>query len=204
LEFKVLHRYNTSRARISELKTAHGVFETPVFMPVGTRGTVKAVSPEDLVEVGADIILANTFHLYLRPGHGIVRKLGGLHRFMNWNGPILTDSGGFQVYSLARLRSISEDGVLFQSPIDGSRHFMGPEEAMRIQQALGGDIIMAFDECAPYPADHAYVSNSVRLTSLWALRCLEHGKNADQALFGIVQGGMLHDLRARSAGDLVA
>jgi len=164
---------------------------------------VKAVSPEDLVDANVRIILANTYHLYLRPGHEIIGRLGGLHGFMNWNGPILTDSGGFQVYSLAKLRKISEQGVTFQSHIDGSKHFIGPEEAMDIQMALGADIIMAFDECAPYPADYKYVLNSVNLTSRWAVRCIER-KRTDQALFGIVQGGMYKDLRQLSAGELVA
>jgi queuine tRNA-ribosyltransferase len=172
-------------------------------MPVGTQGSVKAVSSEDLAGANVKIVLANTYHLYLRPGHDTIERLGGLHGFMNWAGPILTDSGGFQVYSLAKLRKISEDGVTFQSHIDGSRHFIGPEEAMDIQMALGADIIMAFDECAPYPADYEYVLNSVKLTSQWALRCIEH-KKSDQALFGIVQGGMYKDLRQRSAGELVA
>ena len=172
-------------------------------MPVGTQGSVKAVSPEDLVDAKARIILANTYHLYLRPGHEIIQRLGGLHGFMNWHGPILTDSGGFQVYSLAKLRTISEAGVHFQSHIDGSRHFIGPEEAMEIQSALGSDIIMAFDECAPYPADHEYVLNSVKLTSLWAQRCIQYQKNDSQTLFGIVQGGMYPDLRERSARELV-
>lgn len=173
-------------------------------MPVGTQGTVKAVSPEELIDAKVGIVLANTYHLYLRPGHKIIERLGGLHRFMNWNRPILTDSGGFQVYSLAKLRKISEEGVTFQSHIDGSRHFIGPEEAMEIQKSLGADIIMAFDECAPYPADYEYVENSVSLTSLWAQRCIEHTNDSDQALFGIVQGGVYRDLREKSARELVA
>jgi queuine tRNA-ribosyltransferase len=172
-------------------------------MPVGTQGSVRAVSPEELVESGARIILANTYHLYLRPGHRIIEKLGGLHRFMNWSGPILTDSGGFQVYSLSRLRTISEDGVTFQSHLDGSRHFIGPEEAINIQKSLGADIIMTFDECAPYPADYEYIANSVKLTSLWARRCIEMGIDTNQALFGIVQGGIYPDLRERSAKELI-
>jgi queuine tRNA-ribosyltransferase len=182
--------------------TPHGHFETPVFMPVGTQGTVKAVSSEDMEEMGIKIVLANTYHLYLRPGYRIVEKLGGLHRFMSWDGPILTDSGGFQVYSLSKLRTISEEGVTFQSHLDGSRHFIGPKEAMVIQQGLGADIIMAFDECAPYPADYEYVLNSVRLTSLWAKQCIEYKEGNNQALFGIVQGGMYPDLRERSAAEL--
>lgn len=203
MEFKILHRSESTRARVCELKTAHGSFETPVFMPVGTQGSVKALSPEEIEGTGAKIILANTYHLYLRPGHEIVEKLGGLHRFMNWNGPVLTDSGGYQVYSLAKLRKISEKGVTFQSHIDGSRHFIGPEEAIHIQRALGSDIIMAFDECAPYPADYEYVQNSVRLTTMWAERCLEQKRGENQALFGIIQGGMYSDLREMSAMDMV-
>jgi len=171
-------------------------------MPVGTQGSVKAVSSEDMEEMGIKIILANTYHLYLRPGHRIVEKLGGLHRFMNWDRPILTDSGGFQVYSLSKLRTISEEGVTFQSHLDGSPHFIGPKEAMVIQQALGADIIMSFDECAPYPADYEYVRNSVRLTSLWGRRCIDYKERNHQALFGIVQGGMYPDLRELSAAEL--
>lgn len=172
-------------------------------MPVGTQGTVKAVSPQDLEDAGARIILANTYHLYLRPGHHIIERLGGLHEFMSWSGPILTDSGGFQVYSLAALRKITEEGVMFQSHLDGSRHFIGPEEAMDIQKALGADIIMAFDECTPYSSDWEYVRNSVKLTSRWARRCLERKSGEQQALFGIVQGGVYRDLREMSAGELV-
>jgi len=171
-------------------------------MPVGTQGTVKALTPEDMKAIGIEILLANTYHLYLRPGHKVIEKLGGLHEFMNWSGSILTDSGGFQVYSLAKLRTISEEGVRFQSHIDGSTHLLGPEEAMDIQQSLGADIIMAFDECAPYPADYDYVLNSVRLTQSWAERCLDK-KTHNQALFGIVQGGMYPDLREMSAKGLV-
>ncbi|MBN1624892.1 MAG: tRNA guanosine(34) transglycosylase Tgt [Deltaproteobacteria bacterium] len=204
MNFKVLHKSASTRARICEVETAHGSFMTPVFMPVGTQATVKALSPEELEETGARIILANTYHLYLRPGQGIVEKMGGLHRFMHWNRPILTDSGGFQVYSLSKLRKITEKGVTFQSHIDGSSHFIGPEEAIRIQKALGSDIIMAFDECVSYPADYRYVLDSVRLTSLWASRCLEEKRGETQRLFGIVQGGMYSDLRERSAKELVA
>jgi queuine tRNA-ribosyltransferase len=202
LEFKVFKKSLTSKARLGEIETPHGQFETPVFMPVGTQGTVKAVSSEDMEEMGIKIVLANTYHLYIRPGYRIVEKLGGLHRFMSWDGPILTDSGGFQVYSLSKLRTISEEGVTFQSHLDGSRHFIGPKEAMVIQQGLGADIIMAFDECAPYPADYEYVLNSVRLTSLWAKKCIEYKEGNNQALFGIVQGGMYPDLRERSAAEL--
>jgi queuine tRNA-ribosyltransferase len=157
-----------------------------------------------LEQAGVKILLSNTYHLYLRPGHRLIERLGGLHRFMNWKGAILTDSGGFQVYSLSKLRKISEQGVTFQSHLDGSSHFLGPREAMEIQKALGSDVIMAFDECAPYPADHDYVRNSVRLTSQWARTCLECHESDAQALFGIVQGGVYSDLREQSAGELVA
>jgi len=203
LEFRITHSSGETRARTGEIKTPHGTFETPVFMPVGTKGAVKAVSPEDLREAGARIILANTYHLYLRPGHLLIGRLGGLHGFMNWQGPILTDSGGFQVYSLAPLRTITEKGVVFRSHIDGSEHFIGPEEAMAIQETLGADIIMAFDECAPHPSDYEYVRRSVQLTTSWARRSLESRKRGDQALFGIVQGGMYTDLREKSALELV-
>lgn len=202
MEFRVLFE-SREGFRVGEIQTARGSFETPVFMPVGTQGCVKAVSPEDLADIGVKVILANTYHLYLRPGHRLIERLGGLHRFMAWSRPILTDSGGFQVYSLARLRTISDEGVVFQSHLDGSSHFVGPEEAVDIQRALGADIIMALDECVPYPADHDYVAQSVRLTSLWARRCRDRSRDASQALFGIVQGGVYRDLRERSAGDLV-
>jgi len=204
LEFKVTHTAGDCRARAGVIKTSHGSFETPVFMPVGTQGSVKALSPEDLTDAQAFIILANTYHLYLRPGADLIGRLGGLHRFMNWKGAILTDSGGFQVYSLARLREISERGVVFRSHIDGSKHLIGPEEAIDIQEALGADIVMAFDECTHYPAEYDYVLKSVQLTTLWARRCMDHRKRKDQALFGIVQGGMYKDLREKSAREIVA
>ncbi len=201
LEFNVKHI--CGRARTGEILTPHGSIETPVFMPVGTQGSVKAVSPEDLEDAHIRIILANTYHLYLRPGHELISKMGGLHNFMNWSGPILTDSGGFQVYSLARLRKITEQGVEFQSHLDGSSHFLGPEKAIEIQRAIGADIIMAFDECVSYPSDYRYVMNSVDLTTRWARRCREQKIDDGQALFGIVQGGMYPDLREKSAKDLV-
>jgi len=204
VEFQVVHKSGSGRARCGRIATQHGAFETPVFMPVGTQGSVKALSPDDLKEVGVKILLANTYHLYLRPGHEIVRKMGGLHRFMGWDGPILTDSGGYQIYSLAKLRTLSDEGAVFQSHLDGSRHFVGPKEAVAIQQALGADIIMAFDECAPFPADYEYVRNSVRLTSRWAAECLRFKEENAQALFGIVQGGTYSDLREQSAADIVA
>jgi queuine tRNA-ribosyltransferase len=204
IDFKVIHRDSGSAARSGSLTTPHGPIETPIFMPVGTQATVKAMTPEELCAVGAQIILANTYHLYIRPGHELVERLGGLHRFMHWDRPILTDSGGFQVFSLGELRKISEEGVRFQSHLDGSYHFISPERAIAIQESLGGDIIMCFDECPPYPADHDYVRRSAELTTRWAGRCLDAKRREDQALFGIVQGGMYRDLRERSAGELCA
>ena len=171
-------------------------------MPVGTNATVKAMTPEDLLAVNAQIILANTYHLYLRPGHHLVESMGGLHRFMNWNRPILTDSGGFQVFSLGELRKISEEGVKFQSHLDGSYHFLTPELSIQIQQSLGADIIMCFDECPPATADYEYVSRSLDMTTRWAARCKETHNRAEQQLFGIIQGGMHYDLRARSLSDI--
>ncbi|MBN2125165.1 MAG: tRNA guanosine(34) transglycosylase Tgt [Deltaproteobacteria bacterium] len=203
LEFRILHRSRSDHSRVGEIRTSRGVFQTPVFMPVGTQGSVKGLTPEELRGVGAKIILGNTYHLYLRPGCEIIERLGGLHRFMNWSGAILTDSGGFQVYSLSGLRTITEEGVTFQSHLDGSRHFLGPREAMAIQRSLGSDIMMAFDECVPYPADYEYVLSSVKRTTRWARTCLDQRGDGDQALFGIVQGGMYGDLRKRSAEDLV-
>lgn len=164
-------------------------------MPVGTQGTVKAMTPEEVREVGARIILANTYHLYIRPGHELIRRLGGLHRFMNWNGPILTDSGGFQVFSLGELRKITEEGVTFRSHLDGSPHLLTPESAVAVQEALGSDIAMCFDECPPYPSTREDVRRSMELTLRWAVRCRDAKTREDQALFGIVQGGMYPDLR---------
>lgn len=199
IDFKLIKTDGSSAARLGSLTTPHGKIDTPIFMPVGTHATVKAMTPEELTEVGAQIILANTYHLYMRPGHELVARMGGLHEFMHWQGPILTDSGGFQVFSLGELRKITEEGVKFQSHLDGSYHFISPETSMEIQEALGGDIIMCFDECPPYPADYAYIAKSMEMTSRWALRCKNVKKRADQALFGIVQGGMFSDLRERSA-----
>ena len=179
--------------------------ETPIFMPVGTQATVKSMTPEELKEIGSQIILSNTYHLYLRPGHELVKKAGGLHEFMHWDKPILTDSGGFQVFSLGPLRKISEEGVEFRSHLDGSKHFLTPEKAMEIQNALGSDIMMAFDECAPYPASREYVKNSLERTTRWLERCKEAHKNPEkQALFGIIQGGMYKDLREQSAKEITA
>jgi queuine tRNA-ribosyltransferase len=185
-------------ARRGRLHTPHGTVETPAFMPVGTQGTVKTVGSEDLEALGFEQILSNTYHLYLRPGAGLVADMGGLHQFMHWPHPILTDSGGFQVFSLAEMRKIDEDGVTFKSHIDGSTHRLTPEKSIEIQEKLGADIIMAFDECAP-PYDRAYNERAVQRTHAWAKRCLDAKQRGDQALFGIVQGGVFPDLRRQSA-----
>ncbi len=193
-----------SGARLGRVHTPHGSIDTPVFMPVGTQATVKAMTPEELKEIEAQIILSNTYHLYLRPGHKLIEKAGGLHKFMNWDRAILTDSGGFQVFSLGDLRKIKEEGVEFRSHLDGSKHFISPEKAIEIQNALGSDIMMAFDECAPYPAEHTYVKNSLERTTRWAKRCKDaHQKPNQQALFGIIQGGMYKDLREQSAKEII-
>lgn len=205
IRFELLKESKDSMARLGRLHTPHGVIETPIFMPVGTRATVKAMTPEEVKDLGAQIILSNTYHLYLKPGHELIKEAGGLHKFMNWHGPILTDSGGFQVFSLGDLRKIKEEGVEFSSHIDGSKHFISPEKSIEIQNALGSDIMMAFDECAPYPASYEYVKKSMERTTRWAQRCKDFHKDWDkQAIFGIVQGGMYKDLRAQSAKDLAA
>lgn len=193
--FEILKEEGSARAGLLQL--ARGTIHTPVFMPVGTNATVKAISPDELKEMGVEIILGNTYHLYLRPGHEIIRSVGGLHRFMNWDRLILTDSGGFQVYSLSALREIEENGVHFRSHIDGSMHFIGPDEAMEIQDALGSDIAMVFDDCTPYPAWYEYARDSLKRTLSWARRCREL-KRDGQALFGIVQGSTFRDLRVMS------
>ena len=189
-------------ARHGRLTLAHGSLETPVFMPVGTYGTVKAMSPLELNEIGAQIVLGNTFHLWLRPGLDVLEKHGGLHRFMGWNGPILTDSGGFQVWSLGALRKISEEGVRFQSPINGDRLMLTPEQSMAIQRVLNSDIVMIFDECTPYPADETAAADSMRLSLRWAERSKRGHEGNENALFGIVQGGMYEHLRRESARGL--
>lgn len=200
---EIKHICRQSGARAGLLHTPHGIIETPVFMPVGTQATVKGLAPEEIKEMGAGIILANTYHLWLRPGSEIVRAGGGLHKFMNWNGAILTDSGGFQVFSLSDPGSITESGVAFKSHIDGSKLFMTPEVAMQIQKDLGADIVMAFDECIPWPATEEYARNSLERTSRWLERCLKaHAGNSRQALFGIVQGGMYPELRRQSAREI--
>lgn len=192
-------------ARLGRLHTPHGTIDTPVFMPVGTQATVKGMSPEELKNLGAQIILSNTYHLFVRPGHELIREAGGLHRFMNWDRPILTDSGGFQVFSLAENRKITEEGVEFRSHLNGDKLYLSPEVATAVQNALGADIIMAFDECPPYPADYDYVKKSTERTSRWAERCLKaHARPDSQALFGIVQGGMHADLRRQSVQDLTS
>ena len=193
-----------TKARRGVVHTPHGDIQTPVFMPVGTAATVKAVKPEEVRDMGAEIILANTYHLYLRPGHEIVREAGGLHKFMNWEKAILTDSGGFQVFSLGAMRKITEEGVEFRSHIDGSKHMLTPERSIDVQNALGSDIIMAFDECTPYPADRDYVRDSLERTTRWLRRCRDHHRNTEmQSLFGIMQGGMYKDLRRQSAEEIV-
>ena len=201
--FEILARDSRTQARIGRIITPHEEFTTPVFMPVGTQAAVKTVTREELLACRVEIVLANTYHLYLRPTHTLIRDLGGLHRFMHWDRPILTDSGGFQVYSLASLRKLSAEGVVFQSHLDGSRHLLTPEKAIEIQEALGSDIAMVLDECVPYPATYDYALASQELTTRWARRARAAHHRADQALFGIVQGGMYPDLRAKSAGELV-
>lgn len=202
--YELILKDEKSRARRGRLRTPHGLIETPVFMPVGTAATVKAMRPEQVKELGAGIILSNTYHLYLRPGHEIIKEAGGLHKFMNWDGAILTDSGGFQVFSLGSMRKITEEGVKFSSHIDGSKHMFTPEKSIEVQNALGADIIMAFDECAPYPADKDYVKQSLERTTRWLARCKEaHINTEKQSLFGIMQGGMYKDLRYQSAMEIV-
>jgi queuine tRNA-ribosyltransferase len=203
--YTLIHQDKATSARIGKLWTAHGDVNTPIFMPVGTRGTVKACTPEMLSDqIQAEIILANTYHLYLRPGHETVQEAGGLHAFMGWQRPILTDSGGFQVFSLGPLRTITEEGVAFRSTIDGSEHFISPERSIEIQNALGADIIMAFDECPALPNDYAYLKNSMEMTLRWAARCKAAHRNTNQLLFGIAQGGMERDLRQASVEETVS
>ena len=206
MKFSLLHTDTASKARAGELTTDHGKIETPIFMPVGTAATVKGVHQRDLAsDINPDIILANTYHLYLRPSMPILEQAGGIHKFMNWERPILTDSGGYQVYSLADNRKITEEGVTFKSHIDGSKHFFSPERAMDIQRSIGADIIMAFDECTPYPCPYDYAKNSMHLTHRWLIRCQEHFEKTtpkygyNQTLFPIVQGSVYTDLRVQSA-----
>ena len=189
-------------ARAGLLHTPHGVFKTPMFMPVGTQATVKTVTPEELEEMGAQIILSNTYHLFLRPGTELIHEAGELHRFMNWNKGILTDSGGFQVFSLGAMRKITEEGVYFRSFLDGSKQFLSPEISIRAQEDLGSDIAMASDECIPYPADYEYARKSTERTTRWAKRCIKAHQRTDRGIFGIIQGGMYKDLRKQSAMEI--
>ena len=200
--FDLTRKDSQTAARLGEITTAHGIIHTPAFMPVGTQGTVKSMLPEEIKNCGAEIILGNTYHLYLRPGHETIKKLGGLHRFMNWPDPILTDSGGFQVYSLGALRKITPDGVMFRSHIDGSKHFLSPQKAIEIQEALGSDIMMCLDDCTPYPATFSQTEESLKLTVKWADLCKTAQTNNEQALFGIIQGGTYLDLRKQAVEQL--
>jgi len=205
IRYELIKVCRQSGARLGRLHTPHGVIDTPVFMPVGTQATVKTMSPEELKAMDARIILSNTYHLFLRPGHELIREAGGLHRFMNWDRAILTDSGGFQVFSLSERRKISEEGVEFRSHLNGDKLFLSPEKATEVQNALGSDIMMAFDECPPYPAEYDYVKQSAERTTRWAERCLKsHARPGEQALFGIVQGGVYEDLRKQSARELTS
>lgn len=201
VEYELLHIDKSCNARRGVIHTPHGDIQTPIFMPVGTQATVKAMTVEELKENGAQIILGNTYHLYFRPGDELIKEAGGLHNFMRWDRPILTDSGGFQVFSLSALRTISEKGVEFKSELDGSKHFFTPEKVMKIQENLGSDIMMAFDECCPYPSTYEYTKKSMERTTRWAERC-KNAHTTDQALFGIIQGGFYEDLRKKSAEDL--
>jgi queuine tRNA-ribosyltransferase len=202
MKFKLIAKDPGCEARLGSITTPHGEIRTPAFMPVGTQATVKGLLPEQVRSLGADVILGNTYHLYMRPGHQLIAALGGLHKFMNWQGPILTDSGGFQVYSLGALRKITDDGAVFQSHIDGSKHFLSPEKAIEIQEALGSDIMMCLDECIAYPADRKKTEAALVRTTKWAKRCREAKKNEEQALFGIVQGGFYPDLRIRGVEEI--
>ena len=201
-EFELLHVCKQTGARRGRLHTPHGVIETPIFMPVGTQASVKTMSPDELEDCGAQIILSNTYHLHVRPGEDLIQRAGGLHRFMNWDRPILTDSGGFQVFSLASLRKVEERGVEFRSHLDGSRMFIGPEESIAIQQALGSDIIMQFDECSPYPCDYDRAKGAMHRTLRWLDRCMKAKTSENQALFGIVQGAFYSDLRIECAKEM--
>ncbi len=203
LKYELRKECDDTEARRATIHTRRGVIETPAFMPVGTQGTVKGMLPEQLKEIGAQIILGNTYHLYLRPGHERMARMGGLHKFMNWDRPILTDSGGFQVFSLGDLRKIDEEGVRFQSHIDGSAHALTPELSIAIQEALGADIMMVFDECIPHPASREYIADSTARSSRWAARSKAARTDASAALFGIVQGGMEKDLRQQSVEELL-
>ncbi|GGA35375.1 tRNA guanosine(34) transglycosylase Tgt [Psychrobacillus lasiicapitis] len=205
ITYELIKKDKQTGARLGIVHTPHGSFETPTFMPVGTQATVKTMAPEEIKEMKAGIILSNTYHLWLRPGHDIIREAGGLHKFMNWDRAILTDSGGFQVFSLSDMRKIEEEGVHFRNHLNGDKLFLSPEKSMEIQNALGSDIMMAFDECPPYPASFEYMKASVERTSRWAERCLTAHTNTDkQGLFGIIQGGEYEELRRQSAQDVIS
>ena len=204
ITYELVKKDERTGARAGIIHTPHGSFPTPIFMPVGTQASVKCVSPDELRDLGAGIILSNTYHLFLRPGMDLIREAGGLHKFMHWDRAILTDSGGFQVFSLGDLRKITEEGVTFRSHIDGSKKFLSPEVSMEVQMALGSDIVMAFDECVPYPADYNYAKQSTERTIRWLQRCKEAMTAPNQGLFGIVQGGMYKDLREWSARETTA
>lgn len=204
ITYELVKKDERTGARAGIIHTPHGSFPTPIFMPVGTQASVKGVSPDELHDLGAGIILSNTYHLFLRPGMDLIREAGGLHKFMHWDRAILTDSGGFQVFSLGDLRKITEEGVTFRSHIDGSKKFLSPEVSMEVQMALGSDIVMAFDECVPYPADYNYAKQSTERTIRWLQRCKEAMTAPNQGLFGIVQGGMYKDLREWSARETTA
>ena len=205
IKYRLIKKEKHTGARLGEIITPHGTFPTPMFMPVGTQATVKTQSPEELKEMGSGIILSNTYHLWLRPGDELIARAGGLHKFMNWDQPILTDSGGFQVYSLADSRNITEEGVTFKNHLNGSKMFLSPEKAISIQNNLGSDIMMSFDECPQFYQPYDYVKKSIERTSRWAERGLKaHRRPHDQGLFGIVQGAGFEDLRRQSAHDLVS
>jgi len=201
--FRLIKKEKETSARLGVLKTPHGEINTPAFIPVGTIGMIKTLTPEELIDLGTEIILGNTYHLYLRPGIEVIKALGGLHRFIHWERPIITDSGGFQIYSLSGLRRITEEGVTFRSHIDGSTHFLTPEKAIEIQETLGSDIAMTLDECTPYPSTYEYTKRSMELTIRWAKRCKKAKNRKDQALFGILQGGIYPDLRREGAIRLI-
>ena len=201
--YQLLHQSSECPARCGRVSTLHGTFDTPVFMPVGTLGTVKAVTPENLLELGAQIILGNTYHLFIRPGHELIRSFGGLHRFMHWDRPILTDSGGFQIFSLRELAKITEKGAEFRSHLDGAKLFLSPEDAVHVQEALGSDIMMVLDTCIPYPATLDEATSATALTARWARRCRGSQSDSGQLLFGILQGGMYPELRREAAAELI-
>ena len=203
MKFQVFEKDLNTLARRGQIETSHGIIDTPAFMPVGTAGSVKTITPDELVSLGAQIILGNAYHLYLRPGHQLIESFGGLHRFMSWDGALLTDSGGFQVMSMGKLCKITEDGVLFQSHLDGSTHFFSPDLSIEIQEALGADLIMAFDECLPFPSSYDQAASSLERTTRWAERCKSVHRREDQGLFGIVQGGFFPSLREQSARSLL-